>query len=82
MHGYKAEKYLVIKANGKAYEIDSVTVSEARIEFNLVSWGSTDESKKDKKMKKRYTKTQIAEAISYWEKQLAEGNYKKVNECR
>lgn len=28
--------------------------------------------KKDKDMKKRYTKRQIAEAISYWEKTLSE----------
>lgn len=32
-------------------------------------------------MKKTYTKRQIQEAISYWEKQLAEGNYRKVNEA-
>ena len=31
-------------------------------------------------MKKTYTKKQIQEAISYWEKQLRAGNYKKVNE--
>ena len=31
-------------------------------------------------MKKRYTKKQICEAISYWERQLAKGNYRKVNE--
>ena len=31
-------------------------------------------------MKKQYTKKQITEAISYWEKQLANGNYRKVNE--
>ena len=31
-------------------------------------------------MKKQYTKKQIQEAISYWKKQLAEGNYRKVNE--
>lgn len=32
-------------------------------------------------MKKAYTKKQIQEAISYWKKQLAEGNYRKVNEA-
>ena len=32
-------------------------------------------------MKKTYTKKQIQEAISYWKKQLAEGNYRKVNEA-
>ena len=31
-------------------------------------------------MKKTYTKKQIQEAISYWEKQLRAGNYKKANE--
>jgi len=31
-------------------------------------------------MKKQYTKKQITEAIAYWQKQLREGNYKKVNE--
>ena len=31
-------------------------------------------------MKKKYTKKQIQEAISYWQKQLITGNYKKVNE--
>lgn len=31
-------------------------------------------------MKKKYTKKQIQEAISYWQKQLRTGNYKKVNE--
>lgn len=31
-------------------------------------------------MKKTYTRKQIQEAISYWERQLAEGNYRKVNE--
>jgi hypothetical protein len=31
-------------------------------------------------MKKTYTKKQIQEAISYWKKQLAEGNYRKINE--
>lgn len=31
-------------------------------------------------MKKKYTKKQIQEAISYWEKQLSLGNYKKLNE--
>ena len=31
-------------------------------------------------MKKQYTKKQIQEAISYWKKQLARGNYRKVNE--
>lgn len=31
-------------------------------------------------MNKRYTKKQITEAIAYWEKQLAEGNYKRVDE--
>jgi len=30
-------------------------------------------------MKKRYTKKQIAEAIAYWERQLAEGNYRKAD---
>ena len=30
--------------------------------------------------KKPYTKKQITEAISYWESQLAEGNYRKVDE--
>ena len=33
-------------------------------------------------MKKKYTKKQITEAISYWQKQLRAGNYKKVNESR
>ena len=33
-------------------------------------------------MKKTYTKRQIQEAISYWQKQLKLGNYKKVNESR
>lgn len=32
-------------------------------------------------MKKQYTRKQIQEAISYWKKQLAEGNYRKVNEA-
>ncbi len=32
-------------------------------------------------MKRRYTKKQIQEAISYWRKQLAKGNYRKVNEA-
>ena len=31
-------------------------------------------------MKKTYTKKQIQEAIAYWKKQLAGGNYRKVNE--
>ena len=31
-------------------------------------------------MKKKYTRKQITEAIAYWEKQLANGNYRKVNE--
>ena len=31
-------------------------------------------------MKKTYTKKQIQEAIAYWKKQLAKGNYRKVNE--
>lgn len=31
-------------------------------------------------MKKRYTKKQISEAIAYWEKQLASGNYAKIGE--
>ena len=31
-------------------------------------------------MKKQYTKKQITEAIAYWKKQLAKGNYRKVNE--
>ena len=31
-------------------------------------------------MKKQYTRKQIQEAISYWKKQLAKGNYRKVNE--
>lgn len=31
-------------------------------------------------MKKLYTKRQITEAISYWEKQLKAGNYKMLNE--
>ena len=31
-------------------------------------------------MKKTYTKKQIQEAISYWRKQLAEGNYRKMDE--
>lgn len=31
-------------------------------------------------MKKQYTRKQIQEAISYWKKQLAEGNYRKINE--
>ena len=35
---------------------------------------------KNKNMKKQYTKKQIQEAIAYWEKQLAKGNYRKVNE--
>ena len=29
---------------------------------------------------KKYTRKQIQEAIAYWKKQLAKGNYKKVNE--
>jgi len=36
--------------------------------------------KKDKDMKKKYTKKQITEAIAYWEKQLRVGNYKRVDE--
>ena len=36
--------------------------------------------KKETNMKKKYTKKQIQEAISYWEKQLSLGNYKKLNE--
>ena len=32
-------------------------------------------------MKKTYTRKQIKEAISYWEKQLKAGNYRKVNEA-
>ena len=32
-------------------------------------------------MKKQYTRKQIREAISYWKKQLAKGNYRKVNEA-
>ena len=31
-------------------------------------------------MKKQYTKKQITEAIAYWKKQLAKGNYRKINE--
>lgn len=31
-------------------------------------------------MKKKYTKKQITEAISYWEKQLRAGNYRRVDE--
>ena len=31
-------------------------------------------------MKKTYTKKQITEAIAYWKKQLAKGNYRKINE--
>lgn len=31
-------------------------------------------------MKKTYSKKQIIEAIAYWQKQLKNGNYKKVNE--
>lgn len=31
-------------------------------------------------MNKKYTKKQITEAIAYWKKQLARGNYRKVNE--
>lgn len=30
-------------------------------------------------MKKKYTKLQIQEAISYWKKQLIDGNYCKIN---
>lgn len=30
---------------------------------------------------KKYTKKQITEAIAYWEKQLKDGNYKKLNEA-
>ncbi len=33
-------------------------------------------------MKKKYTKRQITEAIAYWKKQLAKGNYRKVNESK
>ena len=32
-------------------------------------------------MKKTYTRKQIQEAISYWKKQLAKGNYREVNEA-
>lgn len=32
-------------------------------------------------MKKTYTKKQITEAIAYWKKQLAKGNYRNVNEA-
>jgi len=32
-------------------------------------------------MKKTYTKKQIQEAIAYWKKQLAKGNYRKVDEA-
>ena len=32
-------------------------------------------------MKKQYTKKQIQEAIAYWEKQLAKGNYRRMNEA-
>jgi len=32
-------------------------------------------------VKKTYTKKQIQEAIAYWKKQLAKGNYRKVNEA-
>lgn len=31
-------------------------------------------------MNKRYTKKQILESIKYWEKQLRDGNYKKLDE--
>ena len=31
-------------------------------------------------MKKTYTKRQIQEAISYWKRQLAKGNYRKIDE--
>ena len=31
-------------------------------------------------MKKQYTKKQIQEAISYWKKQLAKGDYRRMNE--
>lgn len=31
-------------------------------------------------MKKQYTRKQIQEAIRYWKKQLAEGNYRKADE--
>ena len=31
-------------------------------------------------MKKKYTRKQICEAISYWRKQLRAGNYRKMNE--
>ena len=31
-------------------------------------------------MKKQYTRKQIQEAISYWKKQLAKGDYRKANE--
>jgi hypothetical protein len=33
-----------------------------------------------KTMKKTYTKKQITEAITYWEKQLRAGNYRKLDE--
>ena len=33
-------------------------------------------------MKKKYTKKQITEAIAYWEKQLKNGNYKKLLESQ
>lgn len=32
-------------------------------------------------MKKQYTKKQIQEAISYWEKQLAKNNYCNITEA-
>jgi len=32
-------------------------------------------------MKKTYTRKQIQEAIDYWKKQLAKGNYRKVDEA-
>ena len=31
-------------------------------------------------MKKTYTKKQIQEAIAYWEKRLAKGDYRRMNE--
>ena len=31
-------------------------------------------------MKNKYTRKQIVESIKYWQKQLKEGNYKKLNE--
>ena len=75
MNKYATNKYLVVKANGKAYEIETVTISQSRIEFNLVDWGSVDESSKSSS--KKYTRKQISEAIKYWQKQLEAGNYRK-----